>query len=106
MEQDSSYLIEKKVDYLVNSKLGKLESQLAEAISKVNSLSSEVEVLKNKVNRLNVAPQTQLVNDAGEKEVKKEEPVDAPRQSSPNGRTGGYNSDDVSIEKMFYFGNK
>ena len=49
---------------------------------------------------MEIAPsvQTKL---AGEKEGKKEA-----KQSSPNGRTGGYSSDDVSVEKMFYFGNK
>lgn len=94
---DKSYLIDKKIDYLVDMKISKLQSQLSEAMTKINKLTEEIDVLKNKVQRLDLGaePQTKLT-DAGEKEVKKE----------VNSKTGEFTSQDVSVEKMFYFGNK
>ena len=99
--ENKDYLMEKKIELLVDMKVGKLKNELAEALEKMKSMAEEIYILKNKVERLNlgVVPQTKLVAEvpAGEKEVKKEE---------GNGRTGSYTSDDVSVEKMFYFGNK
>ena len=94
--------MEKKIELLVDMKIGKLKNEVAETLAQMKKMSEEMEILKNKVQRLNsgVAPQTKLVSEsatpAGKEEVKKE----------VNGSTGTYKSDDVSVEKMFYFGNK
>mgnify|MGYP002641073449 CR=1 FL=1 len=104
MEQteNKDYLMEKKIELLVDMKINKLKSELTDAQSHIKNMIEEINVLKSKVNRLNlgVEPQTNLVAEApvvGKEEVKKEE---------GNGRTGAYTSEDVSVEKMFYFGNK
>ena len=105
-DQESSYLMEKKVEYLVNMKVGKIQTLLSEAISKINSMEEEISVLKNKVQRLNlgvntqkIEPQTTLAS-TGEEEVKKE------ATPAENPRSGGISPSEVSVEKMFYFGNK
>ena len=88
--------MEKKIEYMIDMKLGLLKTQLTEAISKMGGLTEDVDILKNKVQRLNFSagPQTKLVIEA-----KKEKPLE-------NGRTGSLKPSDVSIEKMFYFGRK
>lgn len=102
-EENKDYLMEKKIELLIDMKVSKLKSELAQAQEKIKNVTEELDVLKNKVQRINmgVEPQTTLTNDqtapAGKKEVKKEE---------SNGRTGNYSSEDVSVEKMFYYGNK
>jgi TolA-binding protein len=109
-EQESSYLLDKKIEYLINMKTGKLQSQLEQANSRLAEMEQTISTLKNKVQRLNsgVAVQQTLMPGSsnnfsqspstGKKEVKKEE--------TTNSRTGNFSTDDVSIEKMFYFGNK
>ena len=97
-EEKGDYLMEKKIEYLIDMKVGKIQNQLKEVLDQMQKMSEELDVLKNKVQRLNlgVEPQTKLSEQSGEKEVKKE----------ANSRTGDFTSKDVSIEKMFYFGNK
>jgi regulator of replication initiation timing len=104
MEEEKNYLLDKKIEYLVDMKIGKLKAQLEEVSANMKKMMDDVSILKNKVERLNsgVEPQRKLTTDtppetAGEKEVKKEE---------TNSRTGDFTPGDVSIEKMFYFGNK
>lgn len=95
-EEKRDYLMEKKIEYLIDMKVNKLKSDLDEATNHIKKMAEEIEVLKNKVQRLNIGvePQTRL---AGEKEVKKEK---------PNSKTGNFSSEDVSVDKIFYYGNK
>jgi hypothetical protein len=96
MEENKDYLMEKKIEYMIDMKLNALKNQLTQAVEQVNTLVEDVDILKNKVQRLNFSagPQSKLVVEA-----KKEKPKD-------NGRTGNLQPGDVSIEKMFYFGKR
>jgi len=102
---ENQLLVEKKVEYLVNMQISKMQNQMNYCVSEIQKMAEEVQMLKNKVNRLNMGvtnnnPQTTLSSNSSVS-------VERPKQPQvPNARTGNINPSDVSIEKMFYFGNK
>jgi len=78
----------------------------------MRQLHQEIETLKSRP-----APQPQKVEEPAPQPAQQEQPQqaaqpaqqEAPAQeqgSDPNPRTGSHKPDDVSIEKMFYYGNK
>ncbi|MBD3164120.1 hypothetical protein GF323_02895 [Candidatus Woesearchaeota archaeon] len=99
--EEQNYLLDKKIDYLIKMKVGSMQEQIGSALQQIQSLRQDMDIIRNKVQRMDANPvQTKLAEpaktQAGEKEGKK----------GDNARSGSYTPDDVSIEKMFYFGNK
>lgn len=91
-------LLDKKIEYLIDMKVGKLAEELKEANKTISMLSEQVNILQNKVQRLNagVAPV--------EAQTKLKFGESAAVESNP--KTQGFTPEDVSVEKIFYFGNK
>ena len=105
---NTDYLMEKKIGYLIDMKVNKLKNELSEALNKITHMTEDITVLKNKVQRLNigVSPQTKLAASPTGQSIS-QQPAQQPQQKDDfNQRTGEFTSEDVSIEKMFYFGNK
>jgi hypothetical protein len=102
--QEQDFLMDKKIEYLVDMRINKLKNDLAQALGNIQKMNEEIEILKNKVQRLNlgVNPQTKLAVKTNSSTEKKEES----KSTNSNARTGSIKPEDVSIEKMFYFGNK
>jgi archaellum component FlaC len=51
--EEGSYLMEKKIEYLIDMKIGKFKNELVEAQNQMRAMLQEMDVLKNKVQRLN-----------------------------------------------------
>ncbi len=116
-------LIEKKIELLVGMQTKKLQEQIGDLKRVIVALNEEVVSIKGQIKENAVAKQHSVVkNEELEKELaeqKKEEPVvvqTAPTEQKqetinvvkedPNPRSGEFDSNDVSIEKIFYMGNK
>ncbi|MBR9698843.1 hypothetical protein GOV09_00095 [Candidatus Woesearchaeota archaeon] len=97
---ETDYLLDKKIEALVDMKVGSLKKDIQEALLQMQGLNQEIDILKNKVQRLNLGagPQTKLAVESPA--VPQEKPKEM------NQRTGNLTPEEVSIEKMFYFGNK
>ena len=87
--------------------------QFEQVNSKINTLIAEISSLKQTIERLQNSPVTPPLKtrqaEAGQTQFKQESsPEMSPRQQSSSGhaRTGNFKSDDVSIEKFFYYGGK
>ncbi len=99
--------MEKKIEYLIDMRINTLKDQLQSANNQISELQQEIATLKNKVQRLDSGvqrapanPQTTLVTE----EQKPQQASSAPMQ--PDNRAGSYTPEDVSVDKMFYYGNK
>jgi hypothetical protein len=106
---DENYLMEKKIEYMIDLKIKKINNDLVQAVSKINSMAGEIEVLRNKVERLNATPSAPARMPVEQPEAiqpPQQQTVAAARNSQNFQRTGNFQPKDVSIEKMFYFGNK
>jgi len=93
-----------------------MESQLNGYKNALIALEKEIRRLNQEVEQLKSRPRPQPPKEEPKVEEPKPE-APAPQQPAPqpeatkqegnsNPRTGNHKSDDVSIEKMFYFGNK
>lgn len=113
------YLMEKKIELLIDMKVKKLISELESAKSQIQQMSSEMSVLHNKVERLNsasvqISTRQMEAPDAPHftQNVSPEQPRVMPSSAPPqkkemyNQRMGDLKPGDVNIEKMFYYGNK
>jgi len=114
------YLIEKKIEYLIDLKVGKLRNELAESQKKVLAMTSELDTLRNMVHRLNSGAAPQRSVSSAPVSVQASAPVQASTQAhtptktqaegnsayGPGQRTGQWTPEQVSVDKMFYFGNK
>ena len=107
------FLLEKKVEYLVDMKLKKLQAQLAEALQKVAEVSEQMGNLQATVKRLNnsaasasyqqqaqtyAQPQAQTFAPPGQFA---QQPAREPLIILNKGPA--FNVEDVSVEKMFNF---
>lgn len=109
------YLLEKKVEYLVDMKLKKLQTQLAEALAKVAEVSEQMGNLSATVKRLNNAPsqsysQPQSYPQHAQTYAQPGQfAQEAPQQRAPlviMNKGQAFNVEDVSVEKMFNFGRR
>ena len=102
-------LLDKKIEYLIDIKVRKLAEELESANKTIAMLSEQVNILQNKVQRLNVGvvpveAQTKLVADSGPSPVQTAAMSQEVNQENP--KTQAFTPEDVSVEKIFYFGNK
>lgn len=96
--KETEYLVEQKVKLLVNMYMKNVAGEIQEIHEKVHSVVEQVALLRQEMASLKggTAP-----SPAKKEESKKEEP-----KKETNPRQGNFTSEDVSIEKMFYFGRK
>ena len=101
-------VLQKLVDK-VTAEIDRLDQQFEQQVKNIRFLNEAIEQLKkgavitcnpteNPQAKLNVANVAQ--------EVAAENTSATPSASTPNARTGGFKSDDVAIDKFFYYGTK
>jgi len=88
----------------LNQRIDALASDVTSAVGKVNEIIKKINELEaglQQVRNVRSAPAPQPVKAP-------ERPVEKPHEpkKEPDQRTGGYGEGDVSIEKVFYMGNK
>ena len=136
MEQPVDAFAQRRMELMIEMATKKLQQELSGLKEYIVSLNSEVNSLKSQVNRLQFQPQQttaprRVVEEMQEEPIRDEQPqvsakkevkiVDcrpdqerktafvsgAARNSEPvRPRFGDYKSEDVSIDKFFYFGRK
>ena len=92
--QEGNALAEKKVEIILESNNRKYEQEFSLLRSAMNSLAQEVQMLKDQLSKFSDA-QPKERQEARKTETKEAHP-----------RHGNFSSEDVDIQKMFYFGNK
>ncbi len=116
-QMDSSYLMEKKFEFMIDSGNKKLANEINALKSTVSSLSIEIASLRKQIDGIQkTAPATTVFesNNVARQEEIQSTPV---RSSAPaetargrgepiKPRFGDYTPEDVPVEKFFYFGNK
>lgn len=105
-------LTQEKIESILEQNTKYVVNKLKEFNDKVEKLESEITSLKMEVNRCRSSMSSMQQKPA----VQQQQPAQAPSQPQPqpaqqnsNGnhpRSGGYEQDDVSIEKFFYTGSK
>lgn len=97
VQQPQDGLVQRQVEILLEQHGRKQQQEVALLRAAVNQLSAELSALKGQLEKLSV----QAPPKPKEKQVElpKEAKEDHPRQ-------GKFTSNDVDIQKMFYFGNK
>ncbi len=123
MDQDAqlSFLLEKKLQMLVEIATKKYDRDISELKAHVQHLNQELETLRSNVKNIRVEQAQQPAHHSPP--VHQETPTQRPvehisdhqvAQASASGesvslrmaKSGNYNSEDVSVEKFFYYGNK
>lgn len=103
------FLLEKKVEYLVDMKLKKLQAQLAEAMQKVAEVSEQMGNLQATVRRLNNSASVSAQPTSVQQFTPQTQggyAQEAPQQRAPlviMNKGQAFNVEDVSVEKMFNF---
>ncbi len=109
-DQETSSLLETKFELMLNMSSQKLRKEIDELKQQVASLSGELETIKKSQARptKNEEYQATLAKQFEQSpQPRSEQPVQQPAQGTqPRSRTGNTNPEDVSIEKMFYFGGR
>ena len=115
-QMDSSYLMEKKFEFMIESSNKKLVNEISTLKSTVSSLNIEIASLRKQIEDIQKAPVTSVFegNNAARPEEVRQVPVRSnasPEIAKGRGeplkpRFGDYTPEDVPVEKFFYFGNK
>ena len=97
----NSYLVEKKFEIMLDNASKRLMAEISSLRGAVSSLQSELVELKRGREHASMqnAPQAPVQSVLQTPSVQRAETPLRPRY-------GDYNSEDVAVEKMFYFGNK
>lgn len=112
MENSDDYLLQKKVEIMIDTHNKKVKSEF-------DSLKTELESIRSMINRLNNdiseirknIDNNGVNNNINNNAANRSEQVIIPdSQEKPkpkmHPRCGNYSSEDVSVNKFFYFGNK
>lgn len=95
--------INKKIDQM-NKNVDMLTDKLNEIIKAINDMDSRITALKNAPPRV-VERQVERREESHHEEAKQEPAAEKPK-GEYNERVGNFQSSDVQIEKMFYYGTK
>ncbi len=102
IDNQKSYLLEKKFELLLKNNTNKTEQMITELKLIVENLSRELESIKSELNKIPDQFQKKKLKEREEskqKVLKTETKEEHPRQ-------GKYSSDDVKIDQFFYYGKK
>ena len=113
-EQQLSFLLERQLKMLIEIATKKYDSEITALKSHVATLQQDIETLRANVKSIRVeqsqAPQPVQHVQQHSAPVEQHHVDAAPRQnetpSMTMARTGNFKSEDVSVDKFFYFGNK
>ena len=126
MEQEAqlSFLMEKRLSLLVEMATKKYDREILELKAQLHQLNGELETLRSNVKSIRIEQAQQPQQQAQpihheHQQAQQSRPVERVSDaqiaaasnagesvSSRMARTGNYKSEDVSVEKFFYFGNK
>lgn len=111
-ENSTDYLLQKKIEYLMEMSTKKFIQEIENMKTEIQNLNLQIQNMKND----QASQQLSQVQPTKTEETVEQPINDEPKQSQttsdskktnePHPRQGNYKSEDVSIEKMFYFGNK
>jgi len=82
----------------------KIMEEVQNVKQEISKILKEFEQIKKQINRPQEMPKEQAIDAKPAKKTKKQTQLKTKKQSNP--RQGEFTPEDVSIEKMFYFGNK
>ncbi len=115
--QQQDYFNQKRIELMIDMANKKVLAELEEMKRVVKVLETEIVTLKQKAER--GPPINKIMDEVKVEEAKTEQqptpevqqepaPVEAKGEEKSDGdnRYGDYTSDDVSVDKFFYFGNK
>ena len=103
------YFIQKKVELMMDMNNKKISEELKNLHSMIAQLTTQVSEIKRGLNENRFsAVREQPVEHKTVKSEEQKELIEKPKKNdeAPKPRYGDYKSDDVSINKFFYFGNK
>ena len=105
------YMLQKKFEIMIDINNKKMTNELSKINNVLSSLNEEICRIKKQISgnsqvvkAQSVAPEIQVEKNNAESVQNVNKPKDNWPASRP--RYGDYKSDDVSINKFFYFGNK
>ncbi len=93
--QKADPLAERRFELILEQNNRKYEQELGLLRSAVNSLAQQLEMVKAELHKVHESPRPKEVQAPLKTEVKEDHP-----------RQGKFTSNDVDIQKMFYFGSK
>ncbi len=110
-------LLEKKMEILISMSHKKLETELNSIKEALRLIASEIEGIKTNISSIKDQPKEQVMVQPLQQEATSQAAEDKPKvfaevhdskpvPHQPHPRLGNYNTEDVSIEKFFYFGGK
>lgn len=99
MKINNDYLIKQFKE--MSDKLKNFEEYMGKMVGEMDQVKARITMMQR------MAAQSENIQQQPQQQVQ-QQPQQQPQQQSSSGhyRTGNYNAQDVSIEKMFYFGNK
>ncbi len=95
--EENNVLLEKKFELMMQMNNKRYEQEISLLRSAFTALANEFEVLRAQLSRVQ--------EQAPPRPKEKQEPLKTETKEA-HPRQGNFTSDDVSIQKMFYFGNK
>jgi hypothetical protein len=95
MSKNSKYVAEQ---------LGSMQNALSKLNAEVDDLRKMIDTLKNIQSKFNMSGLKDQININIDEPMERQQPVE--QKHEPHPRQGNYKPEDVSIEKMFYYGNK
>lgn len=101
---DKFLLMERKYELAIESLREDFAEQLNALNSQINSLTSEIGDLRIKLDAVKSASVVSHVSEPQQKLVVEVSPPPVEKKEHP--RQGSFRSEDVPIDKYFYFGNK
>ena len=104
--ESDHFLLNKKIEILIKKNSVQLERQMEALKEMVTALASELELLRKAVNRKEEAPKTYVFESPKEHKEPQETLQKHTEQTAFHPKQGNYQTSDVSVEKMFYFGKK
>ncbi len=108
-EQASSAFDQERIKLLLEMQMNEYLQKMNQMQEKIKELEQEVEVLKNNSSgseiKIETTPESKTTQ---EKKKNSQTPLPPPpkKEKQYSEKRGEYNSEDVAIDKMFYFGNK
>ncbi len=104
--QEKPFMDEEKITKILQSFADQFVNEINSMNDKIKEQQETIYKLYNAVAEIEKAEQSAVQADSNtEKRPEKQETIQV-KEEKESPRSGGFNSDDVSIDKFFYYGNK
>lgn len=113
-DESSDFLLQKKIELMLEMNNKKIAEELQNLRAEIENLQSQIQKFRielqesavKSVSSSQETSETQAPVAEKQEELQKLNPPSEPKSQDSHPRQGKYTPEDVSIEKMFYFGNK